>query len=220
MVAGLLGDIAQDHKNLAQKYRKLKKIVDLKLGDQLLTDPESESEDDEEKGPVLEAITSVDEHSSIVLSPHCKVWLEEIDQGYSTWNDTTHGMEVALYFLGKRWRADRQGNFWNYVGPLALDKITGLNPTLTNLEERSRYWTRVSRNIITQLYEEYKEHLGHMGLYVMKLAKNAGPEWNRLLKQKRLPNVAMAAPVSEKAFVKIMKENHTTFPSLRRERLV
>ena len=206
-VSRLLDQQANLFEKLAKNSRKIRSSIESTLSDEV---------SEENMGPPrpkLEPLTREDEHANVVLSDHCKKWLLG-GNGYSTWNATSHAWEVAAYFLGHRWRADRQGNFWRYTGPLTDHKFTGLNPDRENLQElgRSCYWKAAAKSsTIHQLYLEYVNHFQYIALYVNKMAgKPESKEWKNLSKQKqyRACNVMGEMYLSERKFIKIMQENH------------
>jgi len=112
----------------------------------------------------------------------------------------THGKDVALWFLGGKYRADRCGNTWFRVGD--------------NVEARSS-WQKVPNSQIMTLYETY----GDMFDESRELVENAKPSWMKRIrpgKRLRKENIILATQIDMKEFVEIMKERHKALPPLRR----
>ena len=112
----------------------------------------------------------------------------------------THGKDVALWFLGGMYRADRCGNTWFKVGD--------------NVETRSS-WRKIPNSQVLTLYETY----GDMFEESRELVENAKPSWLKRIrpgKRLRKENIILATQIHMKEFVEIMKERHKELPPLRR----
>ena len=111
-----------------------------------------------------------------------------------------HGNDLAVWFLGGMYRADRCGNTWKLVG----DEI----------ETRSS-WRKIPNSQIKTLHDTYCDIVEES----KELVENATSSlFERIRPGKRLRkhNITFAKPIGLKKFVEIMKERHKQLPPLRR----
>ena len=122
-----------------------------------------------------------------------------------------HGFQFGKFVIGKKWRADNLRNHWVYVGPRE-----GLVPSKKDRDTRTN-WRPCSEPSIQTLYNKYVEYLEDSKVEIHELRKFHPKEWNaiRASKRRRVDNILNATPLSEREFLKIMKDNHKDFAALR-----
>lgn len=113
-----------------------------------------------------------------------------------------HAEDVATWFLGGRYRADRCKNTWKLEG---------------NDVENRHGWKKIPNSELDMLYETYCD-IVEESKDCVESAKHLGNSlWKRVRPGKRVraENITRSTPVSMKEFVEVMKERHLALPALR-----
>lgn len=125
-----------------------------------------------------------------------------------------HSLSFAKHVIGRRYRADNYRNYWMYTGP-TNDKM----PTKSGGNDKTN-WRPCSEATVKTLYQKYCSYLEETAEYVRKIHTDGSEEWDGVHKNKktRVNNIIKAVPITEKAFILLMKGYHKDFKQLRGHR--
>ena len=177
------------HKCTTQLSTALRTFSKLVLSLQKTGDKKSTPRTPEITCPVLKETAKIREKGQLVQ------WIFSKKCGWRL----CHGKDVAKWVQNEKYRADRCGSTWKLIGP---------NP------EHRASWRKIPNSEVKTLYATYTDTLEES----KELVENPQPGWLERIrpsKAARHKNILNSTQMSEREFVKLMKELHNKLPPLR-----